>query len=63
MKSDLVDVEVELHHETAGAVLVSDTGELKRAVWIPKSQCEIEPKGALHILTLPQWLAQERGLI
>lgn len=63
MKSDLIDIKVKLHHETAKAILVSDDGDLQRAVWIAKSQCEIEAKGAYHELTLPEWLAKEKGFI
>ena len=33
-KSDLIDVTVQLHHETAKAVLVSDDGDRDKAVWI-----------------------------
>lgn len=59
-KSDLIDIAVHLHHETAKAWLVSDTGERDRAVWIPKSQGELEPKGSVHILTVPERLAVEK---
>ncbi len=64
MKSDLIDISVFLHHETQGAVLVSDDGELQKAKWIPKSQCEIERQpGGTVILTLPEWLAIEKELV
>jgi hypothetical protein len=63
MKSDLIDVAIQLHHETEKAWLVSDDGDRKRAVWIPKSQAEIESKGKHHELTMPEWLALEKGLI
>lgn len=62
-RSDLIDVAVQLHHETARAWLVSDDGEKDNAVWIPKSQAELEPDGKVHKLTLPEWLAAEKGLI
>ena len=62
-KSDLIDVAVQLHHETEKAWLVSDDGDKAKAVWIPKSQAEIEPKGSAHILTLPEWLANDKRLI
>lgn len=62
-KSDLIDVAVQLHHETEKAWLVSDDGDKKNAVWIPKSQAEIEPKGKAHILTMPEWLAADKRLI
>lgn len=64
-KSDLVDVNVIKHHETDKAWLVSDTGDREAAVWIAKSQAEIEPdySGKCHVLTLPEWLATEKGLV
>jgi hypothetical protein len=64
-KSDLIDVAVRLHHETEKAWLVSDDGEVESAVWIPKSQAEIEAKanGRMHMLTLPEWLATDKRLI
>ena len=63
-KSDLIDVTVQLHHETDRAVLVSDDGDRDKAVWLPLSQCEIEKrKGGIVIATMPEWLALEKGLI
>jgi hypothetical protein len=60
----LVDVLVRLHHETDKAILVSDSGEEKDAVWLPRSQIEIEPKKPGYIeVTLPEWLAMDKGLI
>lgn len=68
MKSDLIDVTVQKHAETAKAFLVSDDGDKSKAVWIPKSQCEIEAKACVggedfYELTLPEWLAKDKGLI
>lgn len=62
MKSDLVDITVMLKHETAKAWLVDDGSE--KAVWIPKSNAELEPNrdGRTFTLTLPSWLAIEKGL-
>jgi len=64
-KSDLVDMEVALHAETEKAVRVSASGDEAEAVWIPKPQCEIERTvvGNSCIITLPEWLAQDKGLI
>lgn len=59
MKSDLIDCAVQIHAETEKAWLVSDTGERKDAVWVPKSQAEFED----GVLTLPEWLAKENELI
>lgn len=63
-KSDLVDLTCHLHHQTERAVLVSDDGDKQRAVWLPLSQCEVEPKGRGVVeVTCPEWLALEKGLI
>lgn len=60
----MIDLTMILHAETPKAVLVSDDGENHNAVWLPKSQVEVEViKGNEVIVTLPHWLAQERGLI
>lgn len=64
MKSDLVDITVQLLHETDRAVLVTDSTP-ENGVWLPLSQIEIEPAdtGGLHVVTLPEWLAMDRGLV
>jgi hypothetical protein len=63
-KRELVDIEVEIRAETDKAVQIFD-GET--TVWLPRSQIEIEKPRAGHhaptIITLPEWLAQERGLM
>ncbi len=67
--SDLVDLTLHQHAETDRAVLVSDDGTEARAVWLPKSQIEIAPlpgtggaKG-LVLVTAPQWLLEDKGLV
>jgi hypothetical protein len=62
-RSDIIDVTVHLHHETEKAVLVSDTGDKDDAVWLPLSQIEIERDGATHSVSLPEWLAIDKGLV
>lgn len=63
-KSDLIDVTMQLHHETDKAVLVSDDGDKSGAVWLPLSQCEVERKpNGIVIVTLPEWLATAKGLV
>lgn len=65
MKSDLVDIDVEKLHETQRAVLVT-TGRPDDAVWLPLAQVEIVPHDStpgLHTVTMPEWLALDRGLI
>jgi hypothetical protein len=65
MKSDLVEVTVLVITETAKALLVSDTGDREGAVWVPKSQIEIEAtdREGAYVITLPEWLAIEKGFI
>lgn len=65
-RSDLVDLTLSIHAETALAILVSDDGVEKNAVWVPKSQVEIErlkPHGNEAIVTMPTWLAHDKELI
>ena len=64
MRSNLIDIDVEVVHRTEKAVLVH-TGNKDESVWIPLSQCEIEPSGfgGIETLTLPEPLALEKGLI
>jgi len=63
-KSDLVDLTMQLHVETPKAIRVSDDGDAAKAVWLPLSQIEFErkPRGIV-IVTLPEWLAIEKGLV
>jgi len=59
-KSDLIDLAVEIRHETANAFLVHDG---HRDVWLPKSQCEVTETHGPSIVTLPEWLAKAKELI
>lgn len=70
MRSNLIDISVHLHHETKpgrsdeGAILVSDDGERGNAVWLPKAAIEFEETSpCIFTVTLPERLAQEKGLI
>lgn len=73
-----IDLEMVLHYDTGKAVQVSDTGEESHAVWLPKSQIEIDSTGksipsvkrdgqhsVLPVVSirLPEWLAKDKGLI
>ena len=61
----IVEVTVQLHAESEKAVRVSNDGESKSAVWIPKSQIEAQQdlgNGVIE-LSLPEWLALDKGLI
>ncbi len=66
MRSDLHDITMQLHHKTDKAVLVSDDGERDNAVWLPMKHIEIEPSAegrAFVKVTMPEWLAIEKGLL
>lgn len=59
MRSNLIEIEARLVHETDKAWLL-DTGE-DEPTWLPKSACEFdEGEGTL---TLPRPLAEEKGLV
>jgi hypothetical protein len=67
--SELVDLHLQKRWETDKAVLVTN-GEIVdgklHTVWLPKSQIEIEPTdelGVQLIITLPRWLAEDKGLV
>lgn len=62
-KSNLVDVEVTVVHETEWALLVDHGGDGN--VWLPKSACEIDSFGepVRHICTLPESLAIDKGMV
>lgn len=57
MKDELFDFSGQLKHETDSAFLVFDGF---RSVWLPKSQTENNGDGTF---TVPQWLAEEKGLV
>lgn len=65
MKSDVIDIVMKIHVTTARAILASDDGEKKNAVWLPLSQVEVSPheNGDFDVVTLPEWLAKEKELI
>lgn len=75
MKSDLYDVEVIYQTRTpVGGVCVREA-EDGPDIWLPASQVQIAPgdadlfsrgaprRGGLAILTAPEWLLREKGLI
>jgi hypothetical protein len=65
VKSNIIDIEVEIAHRTEKAVLVH-TGERGKAVWLPLSQIEMDPDDTVSgaaIMTLPESLALDKGLI
>lgn len=62
MKSDLVDIEMKIHHRTERAILASGDGERGSAVWLPLAQIEVETINGKTVVTMPGWLAEEKGL-
>ena len=64
MKSDVIDIDGAVEARTDKAVLFH-TGNKEEAAWLPLSQSELEETGlaGLFTLTLPEWLALEKGLI
>jgi hypothetical protein len=53
----LVDITVEFQGETAKAYRIFDGSKVE---WVPKSQCEKNEDGTI---TMPEWLAKEKGFI
>jgi hypothetical protein len=62
--NQLIDLSVRVLRETAAAVHVT-LDDPENAVWLPKSQVELEPSATpgVETLTLPEWLAIDKGLI
>lgn len=64
--SDVVDLRLHLHWMTPDAIKVSVDGEKSNAVWLPKSkigyptECET---GTVITVTMPEWLAVDKGLV
>lgn len=57
----VIDIAVRIKHETDKAYL-AETGE--GDIWFPKSQVELyESQSTGQILTVPYWVAKEKGLI
>jgi len=65
MKSDIIDIEGTVHHRTERAVLFSKNGNRASAQWLPLAQIEVEHSrhAGIIIVTLPEWLAMEKGFI
>lgn len=63
MKSDLVDIEATALHLTERAILVTTNGDNK--VWLPLARVELQTRGKVndYIITMPETLAVEKGLV
>lgn len=64
MKSNIIDIDGAIEARTQKAVLFH-TGDKSEAAWLPLSQIEIEETafGGIVTVTLPEWLALDKGLI
>lgn len=56
-----------LRQSDAAWCVRTDDDDLDSDVWLPKSQCEMHPPnaqvGSTPTFTVPNWLAEEKGLI
>jgi hypothetical protein len=61
-RSDLVDIAGELRADRERSIQFFDGS---KTVWLPKSQIEVEKTGPNNFVTvtMPEWLALEKGLI
>ena len=57
-KSDLVDIDATVQHQTDAAYLLDHGGAAP--AWVPKSQVEDNGDGTF---TMPEWLALEKGMV
>lgn len=68
-RNDMIDIGVIIirDEDTDHAILVSETGDEDDAVWLPRSQIEYARNtvcmGGEITITMPGWLAKEKGLI
>jgi hypothetical protein len=57
------EVCMHFHGENDLAVRVSDDSDIKKSVWLAKSQITIERLAGDNIwLTIPEWLGKQKGL-
>jgi hypothetical protein len=76
--AEIIDLMVAIHHGTPKALLVSLDGENGKAKWLPRELLEVEHGGAVvlgtdrhgrqvqlatAVVTLPRWLAEQKGLL
>lgn len=65
-RSNLVDLKLPYRNETERAVGVTDPARenSQEIIWLPKSQIEFQKLSPFFVeVTLPRWLAKEKGLI
>lgn len=63
-KSDIIDLDGAIEAKTEKAILFH-TGDKRQAAWLPLSRIEVEETGigGIVTVTLPEWMALEKGLI
>jgi hypothetical protein len=59
----IIDIEGMVHNQTEKAILFSNDGNRANAVWLPLSQIEVGYAHPIWVVTLPEQLALEKGLI
>lgn len=62
--SDLIDVTLMLREDRPVSIAVTDpNGAQAKWIWLPKSQIEyVHASAGRVVVTLPAWLAKEKGL-
>lgn len=65
VRSDLVDLTLILRQDKPLAIAVSDPAKPQsKWIWLPKSKIEYESIGQGNVsVTLPGWMAKEKGLV
>jgi hypothetical protein len=68
-KSDLIDMTVRVKATTERAALVEPVYTTRQPAWVPLSLVELaacddrDGASGLHTLTIPEWLAIDKGLL
>lgn len=63
-KSNLLDLTIFFVAETEKAYGIKELEDDKTIIWCAKSQCEMDgEKGSVATITMPEWLALEKGFI
>lgn len=53
-RNQLVELDLDVVRSTEKALLLTDG---KTEAWVPRSQCSVAPEA----VSMPQWLAEDRG--
>ena len=63
--SKMIDISVYIRSKKEKATRVEPVYSTRNSAWLPNSQIELAPTKATDIwtLTLPEWLAVEKGLV